>query len=440
MARGATAEVWRAFDTRLERTVAVKRLVTGTDPVTASRLEREARTVAGLSHPGIVTVYDTGIEDGLPWLAMELVDGESLADLLVREGRIEHRRAVAIAIQIARALEHAHEAGLIHRDVKPANIMLRADGRAQLVDFGITAGDGDARLTSTGMVVGSAAYLAPEVAAGSLASPASDIYSLGAVLFEMVSGRSPFPGSTLSAVLLAHQQEPVPSVVGLGGVPPWLDRVLSRALAKQPRDRHVSAGGFADDLAQGERGSRATDTIAMPAFVPPGGADSPGPVDDSDGDPASRRRKVIAGVAAALLLATVAAFAMDGDPEEDLQALESTTTVAETTTTQPPETTAAPTTTEETTRSVSERISDVRDQIVGAVDASPIKNKTAKDLVEKVDDAVDAFQEEKLDEAAEDLEDAYSIADKIDIPIVEGLIERAIEQLADLMGLIVEFA
>ncbi len=435
LGRGSTAEVWRAFDVRLERPVAVKRLIAGGvgDPTTAARLEREARTVAGLSHPGIVTVYDTGIEDGMPWLAMELVDGESLADLLAREGRVDPRRAVAVAIQVARALQHAHEAGLVHRDVKPANIMLRADGRAQVVDFGITTGGDDARLTSAGMVVGSAAYLAPEVAAGNPASPASDVYSLSAVLFEMITGEPPFTGSNLPAVLLAHQQQAPPSVSRSPDAPPWLDRVISRGMDKDPRRRHESAGTFADDLAQGERGSRVSETMAMPVVTPPASTAAMATGSEAPVPPRRSKARLVAALVAALALVMLTAWALGGRRSDEDLALDSTPTTSEITVTTVTESTAVPTTADPGP-GVAERIAEVRDQIVGAVEASPIKNKTSKDLVEKIDDAVDAFQEEKVDEAKKDLEQAYDTATKIDIPVIEGLIQRAIEQLAGLMG------
>jgi eukaryotic-like serine/threonine-protein kinase len=279
IAVGGMGEVWRAVDTTLGRQVAVKALKAeyADDPEFLSRFRAEARHTAALLHPGIANVYDYGeVGDGqgrsgatTAYLVMELVDGEPLSSLLSREGAIPPARALDIAGQAALALQAAHDAGVIHRDVKPGNLLLRPDGVVKVTDFGIARVADSAPITATGTVLGTAYYLSPEQAVGSPAGPASDIYSLGVVAFECLTGRRPFTGESAIAVAMAHQREPVPELPA--ELPLAVRRVVEQALAKDPEDRPASAGDFGRDLLNVKDavygGEGNTPTVVLPPAV-----------------------------------------------------------------------------------------------------------------------------------------------------------------------------
>lgn len=245
---GGMARVVEAIDRRLGRRVAMKLLdATASDPATRERFVREARSAASVSHPNAVTVYDTGEDDGLLYIAMELVEGPTLADLLAERGPLNRAHALTIASDVLSALEAGHVHGLVHRDVKPSNILLAPDGSAKLTDFGIAKSMNavTAALTMTGEVIGTPRYLSPEQAAGREATPASDIYAVGLVLYEMLAGAPPFSGDTPLETLLAHQQEPVPPLTKRRyGLSPALAAAVLRALAKAPRDRYPDAAAM----------------------------------------------------------------------------------------------------------------------------------------------------------------------------------------------------
>ncbi len=245
---GGSAEVWRARDERTHRPVAVKRLHSHLAAEEGARLRLigEARAVAELSHPGIVRVLDIDPGDR-PAVVLELVDGESLAQRLRRTGPLPPREAAAVGLGIAEALYHAHTRGIIHRDVKPANVLLAADGRAVLIDFGIARILGDAADpgTETGMVMGTLRYMAPEQLAGDPLTPRVDLYGLGAVLFEMLSGAPPYPASA-PAELLEAQSAGAPE---LDGTDAALAHLARACLAGSPNDRPLHAGLVASALA-----------------------------------------------------------------------------------------------------------------------------------------------------------------------------------------------
>ncbi len=212
IAAGGMGAVYRAVDETLGRQVAVKALrrELADDPTFLERFRREARAAAGLSHPGVAGVYDYGELGGQPFIVMELVEGETLAERVAARGRLPWREAFAIGEQVAAALAAAHAHGLVHRDVKPANILLGRDGRAKVTDFGIAQAAQTATLTRTGMVLGSANYVAPEQAKGGHVGPAADLYSLGCVLFEAVTGETPYRGGNAVAIATQHVSAPVP--------------------------------------------------------------------------------------------------------------------------------------------------------------------------------------------------------------------------------------
>ena len=241
IATGGMGEVWRAQDVLLGRDVAVKTLkeqFVG-DPDFRARFRAEARHAGRLGHPGIASVYDFGETDGSAWLVMELVEGEPLSSLLRREGALSVDRTLDLVAQAAAALQAAHEGGVVHRDVKPGNLLVRPDGVLKVTDFGIASATDAVPLTQTGSVVGTAYYLSPEQAAGRTATPASDVYSLGVVAYECLAGRRPFPGDNPVAVALAHLQAPVPPL--RAAVPQPVRELVLRALAKDPADRFPGA-------------------------------------------------------------------------------------------------------------------------------------------------------------------------------------------------------
>ena len=212
LGEGGMARVYRGVDRQLRRPVAVKVLAAPFDRDRSflERFRREARAAAGLSHPNIVAVFDSGSDDGTHFIVTELVEGETLADRLRRDGPMPPEEAVAVAVDIARALAAAHERGLIHRDIKPGNVMVLPDGRVKVVDFGIARAAGSDTLTGTGVVLGSTAYLSPEQAGGQPVDERADLYALGCVLYEMLTGHVPFRADTPIATMYRHVNEDAP--------------------------------------------------------------------------------------------------------------------------------------------------------------------------------------------------------------------------------------
>jgi eukaryotic-like serine/threonine-protein kinase len=249
IAVGGMGEVWRARDEVLSRTVAVKVLKPeyAADPSFLARFRAEAQHAAGLSHPGVANVFDYGEAGGpaghdLPYLVMECVDGEPLSVLLGRDGPLPPDRTLDIVGQAALALQAAHDAGFVHRDVKPGNLLIRPDGVVKVTDFGIARAVDAAPVTKTGLVVGTAAYLSPEQAAGKPVTPASDIYALGVVTYECLTGRRPFDDASPVAVAMAHMNTKPPALPK--DVPPLVADFVTRALDKDPARRQPSAGDF----------------------------------------------------------------------------------------------------------------------------------------------------------------------------------------------------
>lgn len=268
--RGGMGEVWAARDLRLGRRVAVKLL----SPALASeagvreRFEAEARAAARLSHPNVVQVFDSGEHDGTPYLVMELLPGRTLADD-VALGPLDPEAVRRIGIEVLGALEASHAAGILHRDIKPGNVLLAADGTAKVGDFGIAKSTEGLNLTSTGMIVGTAAYLAPERVAGQPATPRSDLYAVGVVLYEALSGRKPFEADTplgLMRAVEAHQ--PIPLAEARPGLEASLVAAVERAMAKDPARRFSSAAAMAAALG-GDGVGAGSGTATVASAVPP---------------------------------------------------------------------------------------------------------------------------------------------------------------------------
>jgi len=274
LARGGMGEVWRAVDERLGREIAVKVLHTAYagDEAFHQRFRAEARNTAAFSHPGVAQVYDFGDSDGSPWIVMELVPGEPLSSMLER-GPLGVARTLDVLAQTARALQAAHAAGVVHRDVKPGNLLVTPDGVVKVTDFGIARAADALPLTATGTVMGSAPYLSPEQAHGRSATAASDVYALGVVAYECLVGHRPFVGDTAVDVAAAHASEPPPPLPA--AVPQPLKDLVFAMLAKDPAlrpdDRQVA------ERAEALRGASGALATGAPAVVPEGGWREPVP-------------------------------------------------------------------------------------------------------------------------------------------------------------------
>jgi serine/threonine protein kinase len=323
IAAGGMGEVWRGQDELLNRAVAVKLLPTGRagDEAFLARFRAEARYAASLSHPGIARVYDYGesAEFGGAYLIMELVDGDPLSAILARAGRLSPEATLDIIGQAARALDAAHQAGIVHRDIKPGNLLVAAGGIAKITDFGIATAVRAAQashLTETGMVMGTAMYVSPEQATGSPVTASSDIYSLGVVAYECLAGRPPFTASEPLAIAFAHKHEPVPPLPP--DVPQPVSDLVYHMLAKTPEGRPASVRAVAD------RADMLRDALALGEVMPAGDgsgvtrADTPAARTESllsGPDPArgrgrragGRRGILAAGVTAAVCVMAAAA-------------------------------------------------------------------------------------------------------------------------------------
>src|SRR5579862_8202469 len=249
---GGMSSVYRAHDRLLDRKVALKVMHQQfvDDPEYVERFRREARSVASLSHPNVVTVIDRGEHAGRQYIVFEYVDGENLKQMIQRRGPAPVAMALELAIQIAQALSFAHQQGLVHRDVKPQNVLLNGDGRAKVTDFGIARSlDVQHGMTQTGTVLGTSDYIAPEQAQGQHVDEHSDVYSLGVVLYELLTSEVPFPGENFVAVAMRHINEPPPSVRDKRPDVPWrVDEAVRRAMAKDPADRFATMAEFRAEL------------------------------------------------------------------------------------------------------------------------------------------------------------------------------------------------
>ena len=285
LGRGGMSTVYRAHDRVLERDVAVKVLHEryADDPDYVERFRREARAIAKLSHPNIVTVIDRGEVGGSEYIVFELVRGEDLKELLAERRTLPLAEALALVHQAARGLAFAHEHGIVHRDVKPQNVLVDADGVAKVTDFGVARAIGlDEGLTETGTILGTSDYLSPEQAVGGLVDERSDQYSLGVLLFEVLTGDVPYPGDSMLTVAMRHVNDPVPSVrERRPDVPARVDAVVRRAMAKRPEDRFPSLDAFIAAL----------EACMAAVSEPAGGEDGATQILTPAGAPGARRRE-----------------------------------------------------------------------------------------------------------------------------------------------------
>jgi len=412
---GGMGQVFRAVDEELGRDVAVKVLAPHLldDPRAKERLRREARSAAALTHPNVVTLYDTIVDDEQQFLVMEFVDGPTLA-VRLEEGPLPELEAIRIADEVAAALEAAHAQGVVHCDIKPANLLLHPDGRVKVTDFGI-ARVVDATQTTTGQVYGSVPYIAPERARGELAGPSSDLYALGCILYEMVTGQPPFVGSTPTDTLSQHLHAVPRNPSELRtGVSAGLDAVVVRLLAKESADRHEDATSLRRDLARLAAGTRPSDaTLPLPsALAPTTRIDAPTDVAaDPTAVPAPTRGRRIAWVVAGLALAMVTGFALaDTSPNDIADATPSD--LASPTEAPPatgPEATAPPSTpvsepAPEPT-SAEDAIADLRGLLVEGRDDGLISDKGVTELDKYLAEALEKLGESKPDDAAKEVQE-----------------------------------
>jgi serine/threonine-protein kinase len=328
--RGGMAEVFRARDIRLDRIVGVKTLRDdlARDQTFQARFRREAQSAASLNNPSIVAIYDTGEDmmgpNPVPYIVMEFVDGRTLRDLLRDDRRLLPERAAEIMDGVLRALDYSHRNGIVHRDIKPGNVMLTRTGEVKVMDFGIAraVSDAQATMTQTAQVIGTAQYLSPEQARGERVDARSDLYSAGCLMYELLTGRPPFTGDSPVAIAYQHVREnPIPPTRVDPELPGWADSIVLKAMAKDPADRYQSAGEMRNDIqralsgapvaAAAVRGEAYSGTRRMGQATQLAGrtgamsAYSYGPPDEQEDEP--RRRRVWPWVAALVALVVIAA-------------------------------------------------------------------------------------------------------------------------------------
>jgi serine/threonine protein kinase len=401
------------------------------DEAFVRRFRREAQAAAKLNHPGVVSVFDTGSDGDVQYIVMEYVEGRTLAEVLAQEGRLPPDRAADIAAQAADALAFAHSAGLVHRDVKPGNIMLTEEGAVKVMDFGIARALEAETITQTATVFGTASYLSPEQARGERVDHRSDIYSLGVVLYEMLAGRPPFAADSAVAIAYKHVSEPPPPLREVAPqVPSWLEAVTLRAMAKDPAERYQTASTMATDLRGGE------DTVPAAAPLAAGVAESGmdtrpltdprtallPPAAPARAAPQGRPRRggliwvgiLLAAVLLGLGLLLPALFGSDKDspsaPPRKHQASSPPGTPAPTTV--PPTTPSSPSaSTSPAPTSVEDSVSALQSLLDDGVVAGVIDEHAAGDLSHGLDEAVKAYEKGDLDEATGKLQE---VGQKID--------------------------
>lgn len=463
--RGGMAEVREARDLVLDRRVAVKVLLPAlaADPTFIERFSREATAAASLSHPNMVAIYDAGSDGDTRYLVMEYLDGRTLADLLRDHGRLDLGQVLKVGAAVASTLGAVHRAGLVHRDVKPANIMVSPGRGVKLMDLGIALAADVTSLTATATVIGTAAYLSPEQAQGQVADARSDLYSLGCVLYEAATGQRPFEGDSLVAVAMQHvnAHPPAPSRL-VDDLPAALDTVLARAMSKDPARRYATADDLARELERLERGldtaagpdDASASTRAMAITDPTAVHTGPrvGAAGDERNEPTRRRQpRAAVWVLAALVLAagvavaTVAAGLFDdgtgargpgdqtpaptGDRAEGTETTPATdqptpTTAATTSTTAPP---AADFTV------LDDAVAEVGVEADRARDAGEIDQSARDNLVDKASDVAakardgDSDALDQVESLREDLQDLRDDGDLTAPPF--NRLRRAVDYL-----------
>jgi serine/threonine protein kinase len=447
LGRGGMAEVYVATDRVLDRPVAFKVLGDwlAHDDTFVERFRREALAAARISHPNLVAVFDAGSEDGVHYIVMEYVPGETLADVLRREGRLDANRATKIAASMADALAVAHAARIVHRDVKPANVMLTPDGRTKLMDLGIARSiDGDS-ITHASSILGTAGYISPEQARGDPVDHRSDIYSLGCVLYEMLTGRQPFEAQDPLAVAYKHVHEaPMPPTSLEPSIPPALEAVILRAMEKEPAARFQSVADLASSLEdQAFPVAPVTATTPMPPITPttplraPRADTLPRRVDRARG----RRPLVpLLLVLAALALLGSLAFALfGGDPPAGRAAPADSPSLSISSSPSPsrsPSTSPTPLPADP----VQEAVAALQGIVAQGVSDGTITDKAAEEIQKGLDEALHEFADGDTEKAMEKLGDLEGkVDDLVDHDEIahseKQKLDKAIEDVAEQMSL-----
>jgi serine/threonine protein kinase len=455
LGRGGMATVWRGVDEVLGRPVAVKTVdLTGQDASTSTRFEREARTTAALSHPNIVTVYDTGVEDHTAYLVMELLPGPTLADRLRNEGPLPIEEVRAIGSQVASALAAAHAAGIVHRDIKPGNIAYGAEGAVKVLDFGITQLLDDALhgghqpLTATNTVIGTAEYLSPEQAHGERVDARADLYALGCVLTALLTGRPPFSAPTPVAVLMKHTQEtPADVREARPETPAGLAVLVADLLSKDLAARPQSAGEVVERLRTLRVPAR-TEVLPPVAAVPAVADEPPSPYAGRAGE--EERRRSWAWVPWLLLAALAAALgayillnqedsgtpaAPRNSPAASTPSLSPTmtspspVTVTNTVTQTPtsatsassPSTPSSPSTSSPATLTPEQAVTAFREALKTVTDSGALEKKAANDISKTVKDLEKAIRDQ-------DAGESRTLVGKLETQVSEAASSGALSQ------------
>ncbi|MGH2640969.1 MAG: protein kinase domain-containing protein [Actinomycetota bacterium] len=455
LGRGGMAEVYLATDRVLDRRVAVKVLGSwlADDGTFVERFRREALAAARISHPNLVAVFDAGTDDEIHYIVMEHVPGETLADVLRREGRLAPGRATGIAGSVGDALAVAHAARIVHRDVKPANVMLTGDGRIKVMDLGIARGLDGEDITRTSSILGTAGYVSPEQARGEPVDHRSDIYSLGCVLYEMLTGRQPFDGDNPVAVAYQHVHDaPTPPSSLEPSVPPALEAVVLRAMEKDPAARYQSVVDMTAALEDRTEPVPPVDPtrplpVAIPATSAAGGDIPTAPTDGlprrADRPPPRRRLVPLLIAAVALALLGGLAFALFGGEDPPDGATRSPSPSASSSPTDSPSPSSSSPSASPTPPPddpVNAAVTALQDVVAEGVAEGRISEKAAQEIAKGLEESLEKFADGDAEEAIHKLED---LEEKVDELLEheeihqsqEQRIDGAIEELAEQMFL-----
>jgi eukaryotic-like serine/threonine-protein kinase len=429
LGQGGMARVHRGTDLVLDRTIAVKILAghMARDPQAVRRFRREAQAAAGLSHPGIVGVYDTGSDGDVHYIVMEFVTGQTLADVLQERGSLQPVRATGIASAVASALGHAHRKGIVHRDVKPANVMITPSGEVKVMDFGIARAVDSDPLTQTAGILGTATYFAPEQARGEPVDSRSDIYALGVVLYELLTGRPPFVADSPVAVAYLHvREDPTPPSRLNPAIGSGLEAVVLRAMAKDRGARYQTAEELVSDLecvrtygASGDSGGVAAHTTeATPAertaVLPPAAPGAPGRRSRRHGTPPHRWAPWVVAMGVLLAVALIATLVLAGLSRRPIRGLGPTSPSAPTSPASP---SRSPTTSEPPPHQAPTSVQGALDQLglilTQGVSNGGLSRHAANLIAHDIQEALRDYQDGEIDRAIEGLDKSQERIDKM---------------------------